>query len=628
MQCVLYDGPDSEFSNKEICICSNEDTVTVVDVSDKNDMQLISRQSYSGRGYTHQGWLTEDKAYFIFNDETDEFYGVAAKTRTHVMDATNLRDLTYLGFHQGRTSAIDHNLYVKNDLVYQANYRAGLNILRHKGGIKFEELGYFDIFPSSDAPRFNGAWSTFPYYPSEVVTVSGIEQGLFILKVPPPVPTISPAPSKMFSDIPSLAPSPPVTECIGLDVTVSITSDGWPTEISWTIQNDAGAIVASDGGTITQQNTEYINDVCLDSSKCYTFTINDSFGDGIGAPFSLTVDGEVKLSNPNAAFGSLQARFGECAPTVSPTKAPTSAPTGSPTLLCTANETDVTVSITSDGWPTEISWVIQNDAGVNIASDGGAITQQNTEYINDFCLDSSKCYTFTINDSAGDGIGAPFALTVGGDVELSNPYSYFGSLQARFGECAPTVSPTKAPTPAPTGSPTVICTTDELEVTVSITSDLWPYEITWAIQNGAGVNIASDGGTIVEQNTEYINNFCLDSSDCYTFTINDSAKDGIGGPFALTVDGDVKLSNPNNWFGSLNASFGQCATLTLPPSSAPSSSPPQSCICEDTSLRFKVVWNGRLITRDCIWIGNRATIQRCNIEGVKQACPKTCGMCS
>jgi len=50
--------------------------------------------------------------------------------------------------------------------------------------------------------------------------------------------------------------------------------------------------------------------------------------------------------------------------------------------------------------------------------------------------------------------------------------------------------------------------------------------------------------------------------------------------------------------------------------------------CADTSLRFKVAWNGKRIMRDCSWIGNKATIQRCKIEGVAEACPVTCGLCS
>jgi len=43
------------------------------------------------------------------------------------------------------------------------------------------EVAYFDIYPSSNSAKFNGAWSTYPYFPSGIVVVSGIEQGLFVL---------------------------------------------------------------------------------------------------------------------------------------------------------------------------------------------------------------------------------------------------------------------------------------------------------------------------------------------------------------------------------------------------------------------------------------------------------------
>jgi hypothetical protein len=57
--------------------------------------------------------------------------------------------------------------------------------------------------------------------------------------------------------------------------------DNYPEETSWTIKNQSGATVASggtygsspDGSTITATN-------CL-TAGCYTFTINDSYGDGI-----------------------------------------------------------------------------------------------------------------------------------------------------------------------------------------------------------------------------------------------------------------------------------------------------------------------------------------------------------
>lgn len=65
------------------------------------------------------------------------------------------------------------------------------------------------------------------------------------------------------------------------------------------------------------------------------------------------------------------------------------------------------------------------------------------------------------------------------------------------------------------------------------------------------------------------------------------------------------------------------------PSTTPNiSTPTTGAVCVDSSLRFKLDWNGkRRITRDCFWIGNKATVQRCKIEGMSAACPVTCGGC-
>jgi len=65
------------------------------------------------------------------------------------------------------------------------------------------------------------------------------------------------------------------------DVTLTLKLDNYPEETSWTIKNGSGATVASggtygsspDGSTITATN-------CLPAG-CYTFTINDTYGDGI-----------------------------------------------------------------------------------------------------------------------------------------------------------------------------------------------------------------------------------------------------------------------------------------------------------------------------------------------------------
>jgi hypothetical protein len=44
------------------------------------------------------------------------------------------------------------------------------------------ELAFFDVYPANDAPEFSGAWSNFPFFPSGIVLVGGIEQGVFMLR--------------------------------------------------------------------------------------------------------------------------------------------------------------------------------------------------------------------------------------------------------------------------------------------------------------------------------------------------------------------------------------------------------------------------------------------------------------
>ena len=43
-------------------------------------------------------------------------------------------------------------------------------------------MAYFDIYPSSNSASFNGAWNNYPFFASGNVIVSGMEQGLFVLR--------------------------------------------------------------------------------------------------------------------------------------------------------------------------------------------------------------------------------------------------------------------------------------------------------------------------------------------------------------------------------------------------------------------------------------------------------------
>ncbi len=93
-------------------------------------------------------------------------------------------------------------------------------------------------------------------------------------------------------------------------VTVSITFDNYPEETSWNIKNSSGATVASGGTYGSQPDGSTINIPVSLSAGNYTFTINDSYGDGICCSYgngSYTLrDSDNTVLASGGSFGSSQ----------------------------------------------------------------------------------------------------------------------------------------------------------------------------------------------------------------------------------------------------------------------------------------------------------------------------------
>lgn len=147
-------------------------------------MKMISRMDYDNNYYTHQGWLTEDMSHLMLNDELDEVEGPVKNTRTMLWDVTDLGNPTLVGSHYADVESIDHNLYIKGNYGYLANYCSGLRILddTNIGKGQTPEVAFFDVADYCDTVSFKGAWSNYPYFKSGSIVVSSIELGLFVLK--------------------------------------------------------------------------------------------------------------------------------------------------------------------------------------------------------------------------------------------------------------------------------------------------------------------------------------------------------------------------------------------------------------------------------------------------------------
>jgi choice-of-anchor B domain-containing protein len=184
VHCVTYHGPDTAYTDREICSASNEDTVTVLDATDPQNVEMLARVPYDTASYTHQGWFSEDHRYFLMGDELDELEGAVDRTTTYIFDMADLDDPQLTGTASSGLESIDHNIFIDDGLAYESNYTSGLRIFdtwRLDQG-RMKQRGWFDVHPNDDETKFAGTWSNYPYFDSGNVVVTGVEEGLFVLQ--------------------------------------------------------------------------------------------------------------------------------------------------------------------------------------------------------------------------------------------------------------------------------------------------------------------------------------------------------------------------------------------------------------------------------------------------------------
>ena len=173
-QVITYDGPDSDYTGKEIAFASNADHVEIVDVTNKSNPIQIASFEYPATGYTHQNWLTEDRNYMLLGDEGDEF-DFGFDTRTLVFNISDLDNIVLHMEYEGETSSVDHNGYVIGDKYYLANYSSGLRVVDisdiENGNMTASS--YFDSYPSNNNANYDGSWNVYPFFESGNIVISG-----------------------------------------------------------------------------------------------------------------------------------------------------------------------------------------------------------------------------------------------------------------------------------------------------------------------------------------------------------------------------------------------------------------------------------------------------------------------
>jgi choice-of-anchor B domain-containing protein len=189
-QIVTYtSGP---YAGRQIAFCcagfnngSGDTGLTILDVTNKNNIFTRAQIAYPDRAYSHQGWLSADRTRFYLGDELDQGNGVTV-TRTRVFDVEDLNNATFIGSFDNEVQAVSHNMYERDGYLFQANYTSGVRVFDIDANSDSpEEVAFFDTAPDLNSQSFNGLWSCFPNLPSGTVLGSDRERGLFVLSFQP-----------------------------------------------------------------------------------------------------------------------------------------------------------------------------------------------------------------------------------------------------------------------------------------------------------------------------------------------------------------------------------------------------------------------------------------------------------
>ncbi|NQX92025.1 MAG: PKD domain-containing protein [Flavobacteriales bacterium] len=295
-------------------------------------------------------------------------------------------------------------------------------------------------------------------------------------------------------------------------LTFNISTDCWGGEVSWNIVDDQGTTVSSNEQAYGNQ-TDYTQAIDLPDG-CYTFTINDSYGDGMnGSQWgSCTVDGTYNITDDqgNIVIELLAANSNYGDSEVQLFTLPTN---GGGNAGCTDPNAD-------------------NYDGCATSDDGS-------------CTYPSPTAEFTVE--GGSCPGSAVTLTaVTSDLVDSWSWDLTGSDQGTASGQSTTVTYSTAGTYTitltatdPYGGTAMssqdFTVVDGLELVIDIVQDNYPQETSWDLVNENGDQIASgdvNGATV-----------CI-ADECHTFTIYDSYGDGIccgygDGSFTLTLEGQT-----------------------------------------------------------------------------------------
>lgn len=287
-------------------------------------------------------------------------------------------------------------------------------------------------------------------------------------------------------------------------------TDEYPSETSWELTDDNGAVLYSGSGFNYESSTDYLFLLSLPGNGCYKFTINDSASDGLFSEGFRLLDASGTVLKEGAVFGS-QDEVG---------------------IVLTSIQANDDIGII-DAEVIGISDVCGLTASVTIGNLGA---NEVTSLVLETKPDNGMVETHNWTGNLLPGEVMTYDLTQG--TNLSSDSISLKVLSAN----AQTDNDGYGNNLRIEGNTTSgAVSTDRNLLVLELETDNYPYEISWELTDDNGTVLHFGSGNDYLSATEYVFVLPLPGDGCYQFTINDSASDGLffGGFKLLDASGMV-----------------------------------------------------------------------------------------
>lgn len=154
----------------------NSGRFTIVDYNNLNNITELGSYTYLN-SFTHNTWLNDAGTACFTTDERNRAWIYA----WDITDPSDAEIIDGIQTSYGNGESVPHNVHVLNDYLVTSYYKDGVQIVDASRPHNLIETGYYDTSPLSGG-GFEGAWGVYPYFPSGLIIVSDMQEGLFVLR--------------------------------------------------------------------------------------------------------------------------------------------------------------------------------------------------------------------------------------------------------------------------------------------------------------------------------------------------------------------------------------------------------------------------------------------------------------